>query len=86
MIPKGAVRVVWKSPALPESPWAIHTDLPAELKTEVRAALMAFPAAEPAGWKALTDGKSKGLVEMRHADYEPVVRMIQANQKERRGR
>jgi phosphonate transport system substrate-binding protein len=86
MIPKGAVRVVWKSPALPESPWAIYSDLPGELKTEVRAALMAFPAADPAGWKVLTDGKSKGLVEMRHPDYEPVVRMIQANQKERRGR
>jgi phosphonate transport system substrate-binding protein len=86
MIPKGSVRVVWKSPALPESPWAMHTDLPPDLKTDVRAALLAFPTAEPAGWKALTDGKSKGLVEVRHADYEPVVRMIQANQRERRGR
>jgi phosphonate transport system substrate-binding protein len=86
MIPKGAVRVVWKSPALPESPWAIHTDLPADLKADVRSALMAFPTADAAGWRALTDGKSKGLVEVHHADYEPVVRMIQANQKERRGR
>ena len=52
----------------------------------VGAALMAFPGTDPAGWRALTDGKSKGLAEMRHADYEPVVRMIQANQKERRGK
>jgi phosphonate transport system substrate-binding protein len=86
MIAKGAVRVVWKSPALPESPWAIHTDLPPDLKADVRSALLAFPTAEPGGWRALTDGKSKGLVEVRHADYEPVIRMIQANQKERRGR
>jgi phosphonate transport system substrate-binding protein len=86
MVPKGSVRVVWKSPALPESPWAIHTDLPPDLKADVRSALMAFPIAEPAGWRALTDGKSKGLVEVRHADYEPVVRMIQANQRERRAR
>ena len=86
MVPKGSVRVVWKSPALPESPWAIHTDLPPDLKADVRSALMAFPTAEPAGWRALMDGKSKGLVEVRHADYEPVVRMIQANQRERRAR
>ena len=86
MVPKGSVRVVWKSPALPESPWAIHTDLPPDLKSDVRSALMAFPAADPAGWKALMDGKSKGFLEVRHADYEPVVRMIQANQRERRGR
>jgi phosphonate transport system substrate-binding protein len=86
MIPKGSVRVLWKSPALPESPWAIHTDLPPDLKADVKSALLAFPGADPAGWRALTDGKSKGLVEVRHADYEPVIRMIQANQRERRGR
>ena len=86
MIPRGALRVVWTSPRLPESPWAMHTDLPTDLKADLKATLMAFPTAEPAGWQALMDGKSKGLIEVRHADYEPVIRMIQANQRERRGK
>ena len=86
MVPRHAVRVVWKSPKLPESPWAMHIDLPPDLKRDIKVALLEFPTADPAGWKALTDGKSKGLLEVRHADYEPVIRMIQANQKERRGR
>lgn len=86
MIPKGQVRVIWKSPKLPESPWAIHTDLPADLRRDVRAALLALPSADPQAWKDLTDGKSKGLIEIAHADYEPIVRMIQATQRDRRGR
>jgi phosphonate transport system substrate-binding protein len=86
MVPRNSVRVVWKSPKLPESPWAMHTDLPPDLKTDIKTALLAFPGADPAGWRVLMDGKSKGLLEVRHADYEPVVRMIQANQRERRTR
>jgi phosphonate transport system substrate-binding protein len=86
MVPKGSVRVVWKSPKLPESPWAMHTDLPPDLKADIKGALLEFPSADPAGWRGLTDGQSKGLLEVRHAEYEPVVRMIQANQRERRGR
>ena len=86
LIPKGQVRVVWKSPKLPESPWAIHTDLPPDLRRDVRAALLALPSTDPAAWKDLTDGNSKGLIEIAHPDYEPVVRMIQATQRERRGR
>ena len=28
MIPKGQIRYVWKSPKLPNGPWAMHADLP----------------------------------------------------------
>jgi phosphonate transport system substrate-binding protein len=86
LIPKGQVRVLWKSPKLPDSPWAIHTDLPSDLRRDVRAALLALPSADPSAWKDLTDGKSKGLIEIAHRDYEPIVRMVQATQRDRRGR
>ena len=86
MIPKGQVRVVWKSPKLPESPWAIHTDLPPDLKRDVRACLLGLPAGDPQAWKDLTDGKSRGLIEIAHAEYEPIVRMVQSTQRDRRGR
>jgi phosphonate transport system substrate-binding protein len=86
LIPRGQVRIVWTSPKLPESPWAIHTDLPPDLRHDVRAALLALPTADPAAWRDLTDGKSKGLIAIAHPDYAPVVRMVQATQRERRGR
>jgi phosphonate transport system substrate-binding protein len=86
MIPKGQLRVIWKSPRLPESPWAIHTGLPLELRRDVRAAILALPAADPEAWQQITDGKNKGFQEVTHKDYEPIVRMIEANQRERRGK
>jgi phosphonate transport system substrate-binding protein len=84
MIPAGQTRVIWKSPRLPGSPWAIHTDMPASLKADVRATLLALPTAAPQAWKELTDGKNQGVQEITHADYEPIVRMIKDNQRARR--
>lgn len=84
MLPKGQTRVIWKSPKLPGSPWAIHTDLPTQLKADVRSALLALPTADPQSWKGLTDGKNQGVQEITHADYEPIVRMIKDNQRARR--
>jgi phosphonate transport system substrate-binding protein len=86
MIAKDQIRYVWRSPKLPESPWAMHADLPADLKADLRAALIAVPTADPQAWRELTDGQSKGLLEISHRDYEPIVRMVQASQRERRGR
>jgi phosphonate transport system substrate-binding protein len=84
MIPKGQTRVIWKSPKLPGSPWAIHVDLPAPLKVDVRAALLALPTADTQAWWDLTDGKNKGVQEVTQADYEPIIRMIKENQRARR--
>ena len=84
MIPAGQTRVIWKSPRLPGSPWAIHADMPASLKADVRATLLALPTGAPQAWKELTDGKNQGVQEITHADYEPIVRMIKDNQRARR--
>jgi phosphonate transport system substrate-binding protein len=84
MVPPGQIRYIWKSPKLPGSPWAMRTDLPASLKAEIRAALVALPTADPQAWKDLTDGKNRGVQEIAHADYEPIIRMIKDNQRSRR--
>ena len=81
---KGQIRYIWKSPQMPSGPWAVHTDLPAPLRADVRAALMALPTTNPQVWKDITDGQSKGVQEIAHADYEPIIRMITANQAARR--
>jgi phosphonate ABC transporter permease subunit PhnE len=79
MIPQGQVRYIWKSPKMPTGPWTVHTDLPAALKADVRATLVALTMTKPEVWKDITDGKSKGVQEIVHADYEPIIRMIKAN-------
>jgi phosphonate transport system substrate-binding protein len=86
MVPRGKVRYIWKSPKLPNSPWSVRSDLPDDLKRDLRAALLALPAADPPAWKDLTDGKNKGVVEIAHRDYEPIVRMVQASLRDRRGK
>lgn len=84
MIPKGAWRIVWKTPRLPSSPWAMSSTLPKQMREDVRAALLAMPTADKAAWKALTDGKALKFRSVTHKDYEPVVRMIKENLKKRR--
>jgi hypothetical protein len=45
---------------------------------------VALPTSAPPVWKDLTDGKSQGVQEITHTEYEPVIRMIKANQVARR--
>jgi phosphonate transport system substrate-binding protein len=84
MIPMGQIRYVWKSPQIPNGPWAMHTDLPMALKGDIRAALVDLPSADPTAWKDITDGKSKGVEETTHAVFEPIIRMVTANQRAHR--
>jgi phosphonate transport system substrate-binding protein len=84
MIATGQMRVIWTSPKLPGSPWAMHSDLPTSLKAEIHAALGELPTADPQAWQDLTDGKSKGVQEVTQADYEAIIRMIKDNQRARR--
>lgn len=85
MIEPGQWRIVWKSPKLPESPWAMPTYLPRQMREDVKSALMKMKDADPAAWTALTTGKSGGFKEVTHEEYAPIVRMIEANLKERSG-
>jgi phosphonate transport system substrate-binding protein len=84
MIPPGQWRLIWKSPLMPSSPWAMPTSLPEEMRRDITEALFNMPQAGPEAWQALTMGQMKGFRRVTHADYEPIVRMIQYNLKHRR--
>jgi phosphonate transport system substrate-binding protein len=84
MIPKGSVRVIWKSPDLPESPYVVLKSLPQAMKDDLKKAFLAMPAADAAAWKALTDGKSKGLAPANHDLYLEVINLIKENERLRR--
>jgi phosphonate transport system substrate-binding protein len=84
MIKPGQWRVIWKSPRLPSSPWAVHTDLPQAMRDDIRNALYNMKKDGPDAWQALTDGKASGYRLVTHKDYEAIVRMIEYNLKKRR--
>ena len=85
MIEPGQWRVIWKSPRLPSSPWAMHTDLPKQMRDDIREALYSMKDNDPDAWQALTDGKASGFRKVSHEDYAAIVRMIDHNLKQRRG-
>ncbi len=85
MIPKGSIRVIWKSPRLPSSPLTVRTDAPEAFRTLVRDSFVSMKTDDPEAWQSLTDGKTGGYRDVTHADYEPMVRMVRDNQRARRG-
>lgn len=85
MIKPDAVRIIWKSPLLPNEPWTMPSWLPEGMRADVKAALLDMPTKAPEAFNKLFDGKSKKLVPVTHKDYEPVVQMIQENLKQRQG-
>jgi phosphonate transport system substrate-binding protein len=86
MIPRGAVRNVWQSPAIPNSPVVLRTDLPAALQAEFVRALMAMPQADPEAWGAFAANQGKGLAPARHEDYLDVIAVVEENSARRRNR
>ena len=84
MIENNQLRVIWKSPQLPSSPWAMSTKLPAQMRHDVQQALMEMKDTDPAAWQALTSGKASGFRKVTHEDYEAIVRMIKSNLRDRK--
>jgi phosphonate transport system substrate-binding protein len=84
MIETGAVRVVWTSPMIPNSPWVMRR-LPAELAKAYTDAILALPEDAPEVWNRLVDSKMLKTVPASAADYVDMVRMIEQNQRARRG-
>ncbi|WP_193335536.1 phosphonate ABC transporter substrate-binding protein [Devosia beringensis] len=84
LIEEGSTRIIWTSPVIPNTPVMILTTLPQELQDEFKAALLAFPTADPEGFAAYTRGTSSGYVEATHEDYLDVVAITEFNAAERR--
>ena len=81
---KADFRVVFKSDALPGDNYAVLAGLPADLKTKIREALVAMPAADKAAFDRLSDGKDLDFTPVTVEDYEPVVGMLKFNDEQRK--
>ena len=85
MIPKGQLRLIWKSPRLPGDPvWVVHKDLPPQMIADIKAVLLAMPTASPEAWKDLVGDTSSALKEVSSKDYEEIVQIRKENLKQRK--
>ncbi|MBU8541540.1 phosphonate ABC transporter substrate-binding protein [Falsiroseomonas tokyonensis] len=85
MIQPGTTRIVWTSPLIPNSPWVMRGDLPADLRRDWAAAVFAMPERDPAAFAVAASG-AIGLVETTHADYLDVIAVVEENLQRRRQR
>ena len=77
MAKKDDLRIIFKTPILPGSPYADLAGLPDDLKQAILAAFLTAPTKDKAAFDRLSDGKDKGFVEVSHKDYADIVEMIQ---------
>jgi phosphonate transport system substrate-binding protein len=68
-------RIVWKSPLLPGSPFAMLADMPEDLKTAIIQAFVDAPKKNKAAFDALTDGKVENFARVSKEDYVESVKM-----------
>ena len=68
-------RIVWKSPMLPGSPFAMLADMPEDLKAAIIQAFVDAPKKNKAAFDALTDGKVENFARVSKEDYVESVKM-----------
>jgi phosphonate transport system substrate-binding protein len=69
-------RIIEKSPAILNGPYALLEDLPADLKAAIKKAFMDAPTKAKAEFDRLSDGKNKGFKETTTAEYDGVVGLV----------
>jgi phosphonate transport system substrate-binding protein len=77
MAKKEDFRIIFKSGLLHGSPYALLSDLPADLKQAIVTAFTEAPAKDKAAFDRLSDGKDKEFVPVTHKDYAETVEMIE---------
>jgi phosphonate transport system substrate-binding protein len=68
-------RIVFKSDQIVNSPMAVLSDLPADLKKAIADAVMGFAAKDPEGFKKVTDGKAKPWVPTDNKAYDAIIEL-----------
>jgi phosphonate transport system substrate-binding protein len=85
MIPAGSTRILWTSPEIPNSPWVMRADLPAELRREWAAVVFAMPQKDPAAFR-VASSNATGVAPARHEDYVDIIAITEENLARRRQR
>lgn len=77
-------RVLWQSPVIPNSPLTVRRDLPADMKRDVVKLWTGLYAMNPKMAETLVRGKTQGYKVVTHDMYEPILRVIQEQRRNRK--
>ena len=77
-------RVVWQSPVIPNSPLAVRKDLPADMKRDVAKLWTDLYSLDPKMAETLARGKTLGYRAVTHEMYEPMLKVIQEQRRNRK--
>jgi len=69
-------RIILKSDLIINSPTAMLTSLPADLKTAIRTAFLEAPTKDKAAFDRLSDGKNRSWEPIDNAAYDDTIKMI----------
>jgi phosphonate transport system substrate-binding protein len=86
VLKKEDIRIIWVSDLIPNPVIAIRSDLPKEMKAELKAMFLNLHRDDPKVFKEVVRGESQGYKEVEHSVYQIAVDLRQQLAKERRGK
>ena len=86
VLKKEDIRIIWVSDLIPNPVIAIRSDLPKEMKAEIKAMFLNLHKDDPKVFKEVVRGESQGYKEVEHSVYKIAVDLRQQLAKERRGK
>jgi phosphonate transport system substrate-binding protein len=86
VLKKEDIRIIWVSDLIPNPVIAIRSDLPKEMKAELKSMFLNLHKDDPKVFKEVVRGESQGYREVEHKVYQIAVDLRQQLAKERRGK
>lgn len=68
-------RLIFKSEQIVNSPFAYLTDLPTDLRSKIKQAVLDLPKKDPEAFKKIYDGKQGPWEPVDHKAYEPIIEL-----------
>lgn len=86
VLKKEDIRIIWVSDLIPNPVIAIRSELPKEMKAELKAMFLGMHKDDPKVFKEVVRGGSQGYREVQHSVYQIAIDLRQQLAKERRGK
>ncbi len=86
VLKKEDIRIIWVSDLIPNPVIAIRSELPKEMKADLKAMFLNLHKDDPGVFKEVVRGESQGYREVQHSVYQIAIDLRQQLAKERRGK
>jgi len=86
VLKKEDIRIIWVSDLIPNPVIAVRSELPKEMKAELKAMFLGMHKDDPKVFKEVVRGESQGYREVQHSVYQIAIDLRQQLAKERRGK